>query len=572
MLGILCFNANIPARAQEKNYDFYNYIYPSWFENAKLGIMIHYGLYSIPSYSDKEQYSEWFYKGLITGDSLRINFQKDVFGKDFQYFDYMKLFKAEMFDASQWAKLFKASGAKYIVFTTKHHDGFCLYPSAYTKYNSMNTPSHKDFVGELAEAVRKEGLRLGLYYSLMEWTNPLFRWSIDNEGIERYVSEHMVPQFKEIVDKYRPSIVFADGDWDFSYKTLHSEEMVQYLYDRVGHNEAIVNNRWGQGFKYGHKTPEYSSGIKEKLVPWAECRSLSRSFALNRNSSIEDYMSPEDLIQHFVQLVSLGGGLMLNVAPAADGQIPMLQQERLLQLGQWLEINSEAIYNSSAWIKNCEDQHLLAEMDTPIIDFDWVRNGPVKGASEDNFTIDWHGEVTPDASGMYTISLEADDEAGIIINYKGKQIFSNIAKKDTSISNTIKLKKGETYEFSIFYKEKDVDASCHLFWSYKGGAKKPIKADNGWKGEVSWEMPYVCFTQNNANLYAISLQKLGKTLDIQLDRKPQADMKITLLGNEDAYLPWQYTNGHLTIDLSSLSPAEIKSNYAWTFKLENYLR
>ena len=567
----ICFFGTNKAQSQEKEYEFYDYVYPSWFENAKLGIMIHYGLYSIPSYSDKEQYSEWFYKGLISSDSLRINFQKNVFGENFDYFDYMKLFKAEMFDAEQWAKLFKVSGAKYIVFTTKHHDGFCLYPSAYTKYNVMNTPARRDIVGELAEATRKEGLRLGLYYSLTEWTNPLYRWTVDKTGIERYVTEHMVPQFKEIVDRYQPSIVFADGDWDFNYKTLHSEECVQYLMDKVGKDEVIVNNRWGNGFKYGHKTPEYSSGIKEKFVPWAECRSLSRSFALNRNSSLEEYLSPEALIEHFVQLVSLGGGLMLNVAPAADGQIPLLQQERLLQLGKWLEINQEAIYNSQSWEKNHEMQNMIAKINSETIDFDWVRNGPIKGVAEDNFSIDWHGTITPEINGLHFISLEADDEATIEILHKGKVIYSNMAKKDYSSNDAVKLKKGETYEVNVYYKEVDIDASCHLYWSANRVDKTPMRADKGWKGEVSWQSPYLFYTKNGNNLYAITMQKLDKTISFPLEKQPDSNMKIVLLGNEDQNLDWQYKDGNIVIDLSVFSPASIKSEYAWTFKLENYL-
>ena len=161
--------------------------YPEWFSDAKLGIFIHYGLYSVPSYSDKEQYAEWFYKGLISNDSLRINFQKEVFGENFEYRDYKDLFKAELFDAVEWADLFAKSGAKYILFTSKHHDGYCMWDSEYAKgWSSATTTPNRDFCAELADEVRKRGVRFGLYYSLTEWTNPLYPKYIKNSPLKIY--------------------------------------------------------------------------------------------------------------------------------------------------------------------------------------------------------------------------------------------------------------------------------------------------------------------------------------------------------------------------------------------------
>jgi alpha-L-fucosidase len=554
--------------------EFYSYKYPSWFNDAKLGIMIHYGLYSVPSYSDKEQYAEWFYKGLISNDTNRIRFQEKVYGKNFNYFDYMSLFKAELFDADAWATLFKKSGAKYILFSSKHHDGFCLYDSKYTLYNSMRSAAQRDFCKELSTATRKQGLRFGLYYSLMEWTNPLFRWTIDTVGIEKYVSNHLLPQFKEIVDKYKPSIVFADGDWDFSYKTLKSEEMVQYLYDKVGKDEVIINDRWGQGFNYGYKTPEYSSGIKEQTRPWSECRSLSRSFGLNRNSPIEDYMTSEDLIHHFVELVSLGGGLMLNVSPSCDGQIPLIQQERLLDLGNWLKINGEAIYKSRPYTKAFENEDMIQLRQDSVIDFDWVRNAPMKGVDEDNFSIDWHSVFTPKETNTYTIYIDADDEAALEIEDKDKdrKVFCSTAKKDSSIVKKVRLKKNHTYNFNLYYKEIDVNASCHLYWESKTMSKQPIRLDSVFYGEVYWQEPSICYTTNNNNLYAILLNKPNSTVELLLDKSPETNTKIYLLGNEDQDLEWTYKDGKLTINLSSIACSDIKTSYAYTICIKDYLK
>lgn len=238
MLFVLPLFSFYEAKTQETNsYEFYSYNYPTWFDSAKLGIMIHYGLYSVPSYSGKEQYAEWFYKGYIGEDTLRQNFVKRVYGENFNYFDFTKYFTSELFDADEWISLFKKSGANYIVFSSKHHDGFCLWDTKTTKKNSMNAPSHRDFIKELKLACDKYDMRFGLYYSLMEWDNPYYRWTIDTIGVEKYVDKYLIPQFKELVDEYKPVLIFADGDWDFSYKTLRSEEMVQYFYNRVGKEE-----------------------------------------------------------------------------------------------------------------------------------------------------------------------------------------------------------------------------------------------------------------------------------------------------------------------------------------------
>lgn len=187
--------------------------YPQWFSDAKLGIFIHWGVYSVPAYASKEGYAEWYYRGLMTRDSARADFQRLNYGVDFQYKDFDKMFKAELWNPDDWAELFKNSGARYVLLVTKHHDGYCLWDSKYAPHwNSVEGGPKRNIVGELTEAVRRKGLKMGFYYSLPEWTNPLHVWCEDTpDSIGEYVDNHMIPQFKELVSTYRPSIVFNGG-------------------------------------------------------------------------------------------------------------------------------------------------------------------------------------------------------------------------------------------------------------------------------------------------------------------------------------------------------------------------
>ncbi|MCK4698977.1 MAG: alpha-L-fucosidase [Bacteroidales bacterium] len=344
--------------------------YPQWFKDAKLGIFIHWGIYSVPAYGGLESYGEWYLRGLQVGDSLRINFMKNRYGENFRYRDFAPLFKAELYNPDEWAELFKRSGAKYIIFVSKHHDGYCLWPSKYAQnWNSVDVGPHRDLVGDLAEAVRKTDVKFGLYYSLAEWNHPLHKWYTDpNDSIKEYVDKHMLPQFRELISNYKPKVLFTDGEWFNSAEEWHARELISWYYNLVG-DEAIVNDRWGGGSDIGFLTPEYSAGLKVTNRPWAEVRGLGRSFGLNRNEPLDAYMSPDELIHFFVKAVANGGGITINVGPKADGQIPLLQQERLIQLGEWLEVNGEAIYGSKVWKKPGEEKEVSVERIDPRIDF-----------------------------------------------------------------------------------------------------------------------------------------------------------------------------------------------------------
>lgn len=548
--------------------------YPQWFSDAKLGIFIHYGLYSIPSYSGKEQYAEWFYKGLISQDSLRIKFQKDVFGENFKYEDYKDLFKAEMFDANQWADLFKKSGAKYVVFTSKHHDGYCMYDSRYAKgWSSATTGPKRDFCEELSKAVRENDMKMCLYYSLTEWTNPLYRWTVDtNKSIEPYIEKHLHPQFKEMVDKFKPSLIFSDGDWDFNYKTFKSDELVTYYYDVVG-QEAIVNDRWGHEFNYGYLTPEYSEAIMETDRPWAECRGLSRSFGLNRNADLSSYLTSDALIKHFVRLVAAGGGLTINVGPAADGSIPLLQQERLLDLGEWLKINGEAIYGSKRFSKHEESYDVISLRTDKEINFDWVRNAPENGMPTDNFSIDWRQDYVPTKSEKYTFYLNADETAGFQILDEDNKVIFRLAANKEQVKSEIKLRKGKKYTFELNYQEKTHEAVVQLLWESPSISKQPVTTSELWKGEMNWKESYVCFTVNNGNLYAIALEPISDKFEFTLEEAPSEDMSVCLLAEFPEYLDWTYDakTKTFTIDTSKLTPADVTTKAAWVFRLEDYM-
>ncbi|MDR2845628.1 MAG: alpha-L-fucosidase, partial [Puniceicoccales bacterium] len=209
---------------------------PQWFLDAKFGIFIHWGLYSVPAYSYRGQYAEWYGNRLSkkrNGDpSYTQIFQAQNYGKDFKYEDFAPLFRAEFFDAKQWADLFEKSGAKYIIPTSKHHEGFALWPSAEASkswgrpWNAVETGPKRDLLAELGDAVRAKGLKYGFYYSLFEWHNPLW---VKNR--KRYIEEVYIPQFKELVSRYKPSLLFGDGEWDLHSKEWKSEELVAWLYN-----------------------------------------------------------------------------------------------------------------------------------------------------------------------------------------------------------------------------------------------------------------------------------------------------------------------------------------------------
>ncbi len=559
--------------------------YPQWFQDAKLGIFIHWGLYSVPAYASKEGYGEWFYRGLMQKDAERMRIMscyadttKPVFD---QYKELTKYWHAELWNPEEWADLFKYAGAKYVVLVTKHHDGYCLWDSQYQpEWNSVVSGPRRNIVEELTTAVRDEGLRMGFYYSLPEWTNPRHIWMVDPDNeIGDYVDNYMVPQFKELVTRYKPDLIFSDGDWNNTAEQLRSQELISWYYNTVG-KDAIVNNRWGNGTKHGFLTPEYSAGIANTEVPWAECRGLGRSFGLNRNEDLDNYLTDQELIQHFVELVAHGGGLTLNVGPYADGTIPLIQQERLKALGKWLEINGEAIYGTRPYVIPCQQERSVTQMPpSETIDFDWVRNAPLRSVSTDHFTIHWSGEVVIPEDGQYTLTLIADDKA-FVYKETFKMIWDNVLRyeKDASknpLSQTIlTLQKGEILPLLVEFQEKDLEASISLKWSKDGGEPTPIPAN--WDGGVYWDKTVRCFTTKNNNLYIIEFERPDCTKPLQIYNMPKINPKATFRLLEDwgynAKLKWkQDKDGTLTIDFSSITQELLNHlEHAWVIEVTEY--
>lgn len=343
---------------------------PAWFSDAKFGIFIHWGLYSVPAWAPTkgpvyEKYSEWYWARQNPKDKpfpAFTEFHNSTYGAKTSYTDFVSEFKAEMFDPVKWADIFKQSGAKYIVLTSKHHDGFALWPSEQAwNWNSVEVGPHRDLAGELSEAVKASGLHMGFYYSLYEWYNPLYK-----KDFPKYVSDHMMPQMKDLVNRYHPEIFWTDGEWEIPSDQWRSTDFLAWLYNESPVKETVVvNDRWGKetrGKHGGFYTTEYDlvgdlAADRVKFGhPWEECRGIGGSFGYNRNENLEDYETSESLIYTLVNKVSMGGNLLLNVGPTADGRIPVIMQQRLKDIGDWLTINGEAIYETHAWKNTVKDK------------------------------------------------------------------------------------------------------------------------------------------------------------------------------------------------------------------------
>ena len=340
---------------------------PSWFEDAKFGIFIHWGVFSVPAWgplprdgaSVYECYAEWYWWQLKSPQNNAHkyfnSFHTKTYGKEFQYQDFVNDFKAEMFSPDDWAKVFKESGAKYVVLTSKHHEGFTLWPSEHSwNWNAVDVGPHRDLAGDLMTSVRAAGLRMGYYYSLYEWFNPLYRTDVN-----RYVDDHMIPQMKDLVTRYKPDILWTDGEWDQTSEVWKSTQFLSWLYNESPvKNDVVVNDRWGKETRSVHGgiyTTEYDLVHDGNVIggkiehPWEECRGIGSSFGYNRNENLEDYNSSEALIKILIDKVARGGNLLLNVGPTADGRIPVIMQQRLADMGKWLNVNGEAIYETRAW-------------------------------------------------------------------------------------------------------------------------------------------------------------------------------------------------------------------------------
>lgn len=328
---------------------------PDWWVDAKFGIFIHWGVYSVPGFTTKGNYAEWYQH------SVENNAHK---GKDRAYheanygsrtyYDLADDFHAELYNPDEWARLFERAGAKYAVLTSKHHDGFCLWPNEDANknwnmpWNSEVRGPGRDLLGEFFTALNKTKVKPGLYFSLYEWFNPI--WQYDHA---QYATEHAMPQLYEVVQRYEPWVVWTDGEWEAPSDVWQAPQFLNWLYTESSvRDQVVVNDRWGSDTRFTHGgvyTPEYQPNLDFEDHAWEESRGMGASYGYNRAEDAWDYNSAQSLVLHLIDKVSRGGNFLLDVGPDAHGKIPPIMQERLLDIGKWLTINGEAIYNTRRW-------------------------------------------------------------------------------------------------------------------------------------------------------------------------------------------------------------------------------
>ncbi|MEM7736302.1 MAG: alpha-L-fucosidase [Deinococcota bacterium] len=375
---------------------------PNWFHDAKLGIFIHWGLYSVPGYAPysdtdimtlfKQQgfaamrqnpYAEWYLNTLQFKDYPTWQYHVEHYGADFAYADFQPKFEeaSAQMDATDWASLFTKIGAKYAVLTTKHHDGYLLWPSRHPNTRVGAYQSKRDLVGDITEATRAAGLKMGLYYSgVLDWTylhyptDSLYTFML-NRGQQSEYTEYANKHVVELIDRYKPDILWNDIGYPAGTDT---NALFAHYYNSVPH--GLVNDRWTQldvpqdeagraalksqlaaqegsvdmvfeapDCHYDFRTPEYVVYPDIQQEKFEVCRGIGMSFGYNRLEDEQNTLTAAELIYSFVDTVSKNGNLLIGVGPRADGSIPEYQQKPLLEFGKWLEVNGEALFGTRPW-------------------------------------------------------------------------------------------------------------------------------------------------------------------------------------------------------------------------------
>ena len=368
---------------------------PEWFEDAKFGMFIDWGLYSVPGWAPIPEkgptYPDWYLHLMYTDPRFR-EYHAKTWGEQFQRDDFLYLFMAREYEPEQLAETAKRCGMKYVVPFCKHHDGFCLWPCNVTGRDSGKIGPQSDLIGPLVEACREAGLKFGFYQSLEEWEYPVLApdgslllrvWDTKEDAkiveydpaalsgritgkrpVRDYARDYLLPQTMEFINRYDPDLIWFDGDWTGQAETFLSFHMAAHFYNRAeGRKEVAVNDRYGKTrsqigdfftSEYGEvqgKPFDLARGLRHK---WEECRGISQSFGYNRLDTEQNVISATQLIHMLVDIVARNGNLLLVVNLNGEGGLPAMQAARLEEVGRWLAVNGEAIYATRPWDRVAE--------------------------------------------------------------------------------------------------------------------------------------------------------------------------------------------------------------------------
>ena len=320
----------------------------AWWREARFGLFIHWGIYSVPAgeWDGETGYGEWIMR------NAKIPIAR--------YEQFAGQFNPVKFNAKEWVDIAKKAGMKYIVITSKHHDGFSMYDTKVINYDIVDsTPFKRDVLRELADECRKQDIKIGWYYSVRDWHHPDYvpRLELDKRSsvpnYDRYI-DFMKAQVRELLTNYGPiGVMWFDGAVEQSAKKHRPKEVVSMI--RRLQPDIIINNRIG--IPQDFDTPEQT--IPDTGIPgrdWETCMTMNRFLGYNKYGT--GWKSTEELIQMLVDIASKGGNFLLNVGPDAEGVIPAASVERLAAMGEWMKVNGESIYGSGA---------------SPLGKFDWGR-------------------------------------------------------------------------------------------------------------------------------------------------------------------------------------------------------
>ena len=324
----------------------------AWWRAARFGLFIHWGLYAIPA-------GEW------QGETGHAEWIRDTARIPIEEYDRLRYqFNPVKFNADEWVRMAKDAGMQYIVITSKHHDGFCLFDSQFTDYDVLSTPFQRDVLRELADACRRAGLRICWYHSIMDWHDPEYLprrpWeqrTAEGADFDRYVA-HLKNQLRELLTNYGPiGVLWFDGEWEETWNHARGQDL--YAYVRRLQPSVIINNRVDKGrndMQGMTKGAEFAGdfGTPEQEIPatglagvdWETCMTMNDHWGYNRSD--QNWKSSAELIRKLADVASKGGNFLLNVGPTAEGEFPPASVERLAAIGQWMQVNGAAIHGTQA--------------------------------------------------------------------------------------------------------------------------------------------------------------------------------------------------------------------------------